>query len=69
MTIAGASGLCSEKRDDHLGRLMIICVGKVKTSLARQACVLKIEMIIWVAEDAEMIIWVSSGNLMGTHNA
>ena len=37
------------KRDDHLGRLMIIWVGeRFKPSLALQACVRKIEMIIWV---------------------
>ena len=34
--------------DDHLGRLMIIWVSKVKPSLARQACDPKIEMITWV---------------------
>ena len=34
--------------DDHLGRLMIIWVRKGKPSLARQACVPKDEMIIWV---------------------
>ena len=48
-TFAGASGLCSEKRDDHLGRLMIIWVGaRIKPLLSRRAIVLKIEMITWV---------------------
>ena len=40
MTLAGAAGVGSEKRDDHLGRLMIIWVGeRCKPSLARRACV------------------------------
>ena len=57
MILAGASGSCFGKGDDHLGGLMIIWVGKFKTSLARQACVRGLRddhlgrlMIIWVGE-------------------
>ena len=61
MTLAGASGSSSGKGDDHLGRLMIIWVGKVKTSLARQACVQGNAMIIWVC--GTVGLWDSCGRL------
>ena len=62
MTLAGASGSCFGKGDDHLGRAMIIWVGeRFKPLLARRAIVLKNVMITWVC--GTVGLWDSCGRL------